>query len=163
LGLRPSHRRHCTAPGQRRVSGRARPQGVPAAGDLVEFVEIVCPNFLDDDGDQYTIEGGPDGGQEILADVAGPITIRYVRDSADIAEPSRWPPAFAEAFAFRLAWQISDELGADKARKDRVLKASDRALLKARRANARTKSHRRAHAGDWIRARHSGVERAPGV
>jgi hypothetical protein len=44
-----------------------------------------------------------------------------VRDGADIADPARWTPAFDQAFAWRLAWQISDEMGADKARKDRAL------------------------------------------
>lgn len=136
----------------------------PLPSDLVTFVEIVEPEYLDDEEDRYTIEGGPDGGLEILADEAGPITVRYIRDSKAIADPSRWPPAFAEAFAFRLAWQISDELGADKARKDRALTASDRALKLARRGNTRTKGRRRQHGGDWVRARHSyGSPRAPGV
>jgi hypothetical protein len=135
----------------------------PLPADLVTFVEIVEPCRLEDGEDQFTIEGGPDGGQEIQADELGPITIRYVRDSAAIADPTRWPAAYVEAFAFRLAWQISDELGADKARKDRALKASDRALALAKRGNTHTKARRRNREGDWVRARRCGVERAPGT
>jgi hypothetical protein len=84
----------------------------------------------------------------------GPITIRYVRDGQDIADPSRWSPGFAEAFAFRLAWQISDPLSADKGRKDRAENSYAKALRKARKSNARTKPFRRNPRSDWARARH---------
>jgi hypothetical protein len=134
----------------------------PLPADLVTFVEIVEPRRLEDGKDCFSIEGGPNG-QEILCVDAGPITVRYVRDGQDIADPTRWPPAYIEAFAFRLAWQISDELGADKGRKDRALTASDRALKLAKRGNTHTKARRRESAGDWVRARRCGVERAPGV
>jgi hypothetical protein len=134
----------------------------PLPADLVELVEIVEPCFLEEEEDRYSIERGPNG-QELLADVAGPITVRYVRDGADIADPTSWSPAFIEAFAFRLAWQISDTLGADKARKDRVLLASDRALKLAKRNNRRTKPRQAQVEGEWIRARRRGAERAPGT
>lgn len=131
----------------------------PLPADLVTFIEIVDPCELDEN-DSYTIEEGPTG-SELLADVTGPITIRYVRDSKAIADPSRWSPAFVEAFAFRLAWQVSDELAADKGRKDRALGASNAALKLARRANARTKASRGNKTTPWTAARRTGVQRAP--
>lgn len=131
--------------------------------DLVKFIEIVQPDCLDDHGDRYTIEGGPNGLELLVDPLNDPITIRYVRDGLDVADPSRWPPAFTEAFAFRLAWQISDELGADKARKDRVLNASERALKLALKENSRTKAPKRQHDGDWVTARRGFGSRAPGV
>jgi hypothetical protein len=134
----------------------------PLPADLVELVEIVEPCYLEEEEERYSIERGPSG-QEILTDDAGPITVRYVRDGADIADPTSWSPAFIEAFAFRLAWQISDGLGADKARKDRALLASDRSLKLAKRNNRRTKPRQGEVEGEWIRARRRGVERAPGT
>jgi hypothetical protein len=134
----------------------------PLPADLVELVEIVDPACLEEGEDLFSIERGPNG-QELLADVAAPVTIRYVRDGADIADPTSWSPAFIEAFAFRLAWQISDALGADKGRKDRVLLASDRALKLAKRNNRRTKARQAEVEGEWIRSRRRGVDRAPGT
>lgn len=133
----------------------------PIPADCVTFIEIVEPCALDEE-DSYSIEAGPTG-MEILCDHPGPLTIRYVRDGEDVADPARWSPAFVEAFAFRLAWQISDELAADKARKDRALGASDKALRLARRTNARTKAARAQAVTPWAAARHSGVQRAPGT
>lgn len=124
----------------------------PMPADLHEFIEIVCPDYLDDEEDLYTFEGGPNG-LELLCCDPGPVTIRYVRDGADIADPARWSPLFAEAFAFRLAWQISDELAGDKGRKDRALVSATAALKSARKANNRTKARRRQHSGAWVTAR----------
>jgi hypothetical protein len=131
----------------------------PLPADLVTLIEIVAPCSLDDP-ESYSIEGGPSG-SEILCTEPGPITIRYVRDGADIADPARWTPAYVEAFAFRLAWQISDELAADKARKDRALGASEKALRLAKRANARTKAPRAHLTTPWTESRRTGVQRAP--
>jgi hypothetical protein len=133
----------------------------PLPADLVSFIEIVDPE-LDDDEDLYSIEAGPSG-SEILVDDPGPITIRYVRDTAAIADPARWPPSYDRAFSFYLAWQISDEMGADKARKDRALNGYTGALRIAKRTNARTKAPKRQAMTPWTRARQSGVDRAPGV
>jgi hypothetical protein len=126
----------------------------PLPADLVTLIEIVEPNLNDDD-DEFAIEGGPVG-SELLADEEGPITIRYVRDGADIADPARWSPAFLQCFAFRLAWQISDPLAADKGRKDRAERSYNGAIAKASRANARTRPFRRNPPSDWRRARHAG-------
>jgi hypothetical protein len=129
----------------------------PLPADLVTLAEIVDPNLNDDD-DEFAIEGGPSG-TELLVEDDGPITIRYVRDGADIADPMRWSAAFVTAFAFRLAWQIADGMAADKGRKDRALNSYNSAILKAQRANARTKPFRRNPRSDWARARHSGRSR----
>jgi hypothetical protein len=134
----------------------------PLPADLVELVEIVQPDCLVDDDDAYSIERGPNG-QEILADDPGPIVVRYVRDGLDISDPTSWPPAFVAAFTYRLAWEISDALGADKGRKDRALNAYDRELRLARRANARTKPRQRNREGDWVKSRQRGFDRAPGT
>jgi hypothetical protein len=134
----------------------------PLPADLVTLVAIVDPD-LDFDNDLYSIEGGPVT-QELLAEETGPITIRYVRDGADIANPERWSPGFVEAFAWRLAWQISDTLAADKARKDRAFAASEKALTKAKRANGRMKASTGGEITPWSRARLFGATpRAPGT
>lgn len=126
----------------------------PLPADLVTLIEIVEPD-LNDDNDEFAIEAGPVG-SELLADEAGPITIRYVRDGADIADPARWSAQFGRAFGFLLAWQISDGLAADKGRKDRAWKSYETAIAKAKRANARTRPFRRNPPSDWARARHGG-------
>jgi hypothetical protein len=136
-------------------------QAFPLPADLVTLIEIVDPD-LDDDEDLYSVEAGPTG-SELLVDHSGPITIRYVRDSAAIADPARWPPSFDRAFSFYLAWQISDEMAADKARKDRALNGYNAALRVAKRTNARTKAPKRKPVSPWVAARSSGVDRAPGV
>jgi hypothetical protein len=133
----------------------------PLPADLVRFGEVLDPD-LNDDNDEFSIEGGPNG-TELLADEDGPITIRYVANRAEFADPARWPPLFCEAFAFRLAWQISDPLAADKARKDRAFNASEAALSRARRANNRMKAPKGNAATPWSRARISGTPRIPGV
>jgi hypothetical protein len=126
----------------------------PLPADLVNLVEIVEPELMDD-SDEFAIEAGPNSA-ELLVDHPGPITIRYIRDTAEIADPARWSPGFAGAFAFRLAWQISDSLAAKTSRKDRAWNNYLAELKKAKKANARTKPFRRNPRSDWSRARHSG-------
>lgn len=133
----------------------------PLPADLVTLVEIVDPD-LDADEDLYSVEGGPSG-SEILTEDPGPITIRAVFDRPEFADPARWPPSFDRAFSFYLAWQISDEMGADKARKDRALNGYGSALKVAKRTNARTKAPKAQATTPWTRARSSGIARAPGV
>jgi hypothetical protein len=134
----------------------------PLPADMVRFIEIIDP-ALDDEDDSYSIEGGPDGTMEILTEIEGPITVRYVRKDSKIADPLRWPPQFIEAFTWELAWQISDPLSADKARKDRARKQADIAIAAAKRANNRTKGRRGAYVTPWVAARTNGIQRAPGV
>lgn len=129
----------------------------PMPADLVTLVEIVDPD-LDIESDLYSIESGPTG-DELLVEGSGPVTIRYVRDGNDIADPKRWSRGFVEAFTWQLAWQISDALGADKGRKDRALAAADRALKKARRNNNRLKSSKAHETTPWSRARSTGIYR----
>lgn len=126
----------------------------PLPADLVNLAEIIDPDLYDDD-DEFAIEGGPNG-SELLVESDGPITVRYVRDGLDIADPARWSPGFSEAFAFRLAWQISDPLSADKGRKDRADVAYTKALRKAKKANARTKPFRQNPPTEWSQARRGG-------
>lgn len=126
----------------------------PMPPDLVNLIEILSPDVNDDD-DEFAIETGPTGA-ELLLDHSGPVTIRYVRDGADIKDPSRWSAGFVEAFQFRLAWQISDALAAKTSRKDRAERSYNAALRKAKKANARTKPFRRNPPTDWTRARHGG-------
>jgi hypothetical protein len=133
----------------------------PLPADLVRLVEIVDPD-LSDDNDEFSVEGGPNG-SELLCEETGPITIRYVANRAEFADPARWPPLFCEAFAFRLAWQISDALAADKGRKDRVARAAEEMLAKARKANNKFKAPKGNAMTNWSRARIVGTNRIPGV
>lgn len=131
----------------------------PLPAEMVRFVEFVDP-ALEEEDDSFTIEAGPTG-MEILCDESGPITVRYVIDTAAIADPARWPPAFTKAFGFYLAWQISDALAATKARKDRALGGYENAMRLARRVNTKTKGRRGDSATPWSMARTVGSGRAP--
>lgn len=134
----------------------------PLPSDMVRFVEIIDPE-LDDEDDSYSIEGGPGGAELLTEDPGSSITIRYIRTGADLLDPTRWTPDFIEAFTWRLAWQISDPLSADKGRKDRALNAYNDAISAAKRANRRMKGRRGNYRTDWDRSRIVGVERAPGT
>jgi hypothetical protein len=125
----------------------------PLPAELVTLAEIVEPNLYDDDN-EFQIEAGPNG-SELIVEHAGPITIRYVANRPETADPVRWSPGFAEAFTFRLAWQISDSLSAKTSRKRLADEAYQLALRKAKKANARTKPFRRNPPSDWSRARHA--------
>lgn len=133
----------------------------PLPDGFVTLVEIVDP-VLDQDDDSYSIEEGPTG-LELLVEDNGPITVRVIRDSEAVRDPARWSPLFAKAFAWTLAWQISDALGADKARKDRALSGSEAAIKEAIRMNNRMVGPQRQVAGNWERARRLGVDRVPGT
>lgn len=132
----------------------------PLPVELVRLVEIVDPD-LTDDNNEFTIEGGPNG-NELIADEAGPLTIRYVANRVEFRDPARWPTLFCEAFAFRLAWQISDALSADKGRKDRAEKAGEVALSRARRANNKLKAPIGNAETPWSRARRTASFPIPG-
>lgn len=129
----------------------------PLPDGFVTLVEIVDP-ALDDDDDSYSIEEGPSG-LELLVEDSGPITVRIIRDSAAVQDPARWSPLFAEAFAWRLAWQISDALAADKARKVAANDGFKEAVKSAIRMNNRMVGPQRQAAGNWERARRCGVDR----
>lgn len=131
----------------------------PLPAELVTLVEILEPCSLEEP-DAYSIERGPNG-TELICEEAGPVRIRFVGNTAAVQDPSSWSPAFVEAFSFRLAWQISDELAADKARKDRAYAASNAALKLAKRANARTKASQTNATTPWSAARGRGRGRAP--
>jgi hypothetical protein len=105
----------------------------PLPADLVTLVAIVDPD-LDFDNDLYSIEGGPERRSSSRRNSA---RSRFATSAtAPISPiPSRWSPGFAEAFAFRLAWQISDALAADKARKDRAFAAPKSGGAQARQAH----------------------------
>jgi hypothetical protein len=126
----------------------------PLPPNFVSLAEIVDPELNDDD-DEFALEAGPNGVELLVEGITGPITVRCVLDLEPLRDPSRWSVGFAEAFAFRLAWQISDPLAADKGRKDRAENNYLKALRKARKNNARTKPFRRNPPSDWARARHS--------
>lgn len=136
----------------------------PLPADMVRFIEIIEPE-LDDDDDSYSIEAGPNG-LEIQCDDQGttPLTVSLIRNLAPWQDPTRWPPPFVKAFAFELAWQISDPLSADKGRKDRARASADKAISAAERANNRTKGRMKQLPTDWNRARRgAGFARAPGT
>lgn len=124
----------------------------PLPADFVNLTEIVAPELNDDD-DEFAIESGPSGAELLVAN-PGPITIRYIQDTAAIADPARWCAGFVDAFAQRLAWQISDPLAAKTSRKDRAWNAYLGAIRQAKKDNARTKPFRRNPPSDWSRARH---------
>jgi hypothetical protein len=142
------------------MADRPRPQGVPAPADLVSFIEIVEPCSLDEE-DSYSIEAGRRGPRSSPTKPGRSRPLRPRRQcgrrsgalAAGLHRSLRLPPRLADQRRAR----------ADKARKDRALGASEKALKLARRANARTKAARRHATTPWTAARRaaSSGRRAP--
>ena len=116
----------------------------PLPADNLRLIEVLSAGARDD----YQIEGG-----SILCNSAGPVYIRYI---ADIEEPALWDALFVEAFACRLADQISDRITGDVGRRDRAWQGYQAALSQAKRVDARENPQIPTEMTEWELARFGG-------
>jgi hypothetical protein len=116
----------------------------------LRLVEVINPPML---RDSYSLESN-----RILADVAGPIFIRYVRD---VPETGQWDATFVNAFAHRLAYQIAERITGDRNRKADCWSGYRAAIGKATGADAVENPPTIPYEDDWITARWGGS--SPGV
>lgn len=107
---------------------------------LIEVIEL--PD------NRWSIEG-----KRILADSAGPIFIRYLRD---IAEPAEWDALFATAFARRIAVQIGRRRAGGAYDLATGWKLYREAVMTAKGADARENPPQRHDMTDWELARFGG-------
>lgn len=125
-------------------------------GDCVRIVQVsdIFPGpdlslYTNSESAPYLIEG-----DKILTDLAGSATsalkIRYVRNSVDIG---LWDACFAEAFACRLAMDLSERLTEANSKFDKMAGLYSMALRDARRANAIEHPPRRIGDSSWLAVR----------
>ncbi|MEA3053558.1 MAG: hypothetical protein QOG72_2461 [Sphingomonadales bacterium] len=112
--------------------------------DCLRLLEVLDPPGC---RDTFENEGG-----RILADTAGPLWVRYVRD---VEETGLWDALFVSAFAARLAFQIADRITGDRGRKDDAFRAYRAALAKAKGVDAKENPPVVTVESDWITARYS--------
>lgn len=124
----------------------------PLPADNLRLIEVLNIGTRD----EYQIEGG-----SILCNSAEPVYIRYI---ADIEETALWDALFVEAFACRLAYQISDRITGDVGRRDRAWQGYRAALSEAKRVDARENPQIPTEMTDWELARFGGgLSSATGV
>jgi hypothetical protein len=110
--------------------------------DNLRLIEIIDPAPC---RDRYSVEGG-----SILADTAGPLWVRYVRD---VTETERWDDLFVEAFASRLAFQLADRITGDRGRKADAWSAYRAALASAKGVDAKENPPVETDESSWVTAR----------
>lgn len=115
----------------------------PLPEDCLRFLEVLDPAGC---RDTFANEGG-----RILADTAGPLYIRYVRD---VEETGLWDALFVSAFAARLAFQIADRITGDRGRKSDAWGAYRAALAKAKGVDAKENPPVEGVESSWIEARY---------
>jgi hypothetical protein len=113
----------------------------PLPADNLRLVEVLDLQARS----AYQIEG-----RAILCNSDGPVHIRYI---TDVAEPALWDQLFVEAFACRLAFQISDRITGDSNRKQAAWAEYQAALAQAKRVDARENPQVAWEAGSWETAR----------
>lgn len=88
----------------------------------------------------------------ILADVAGPLNVRYL---ADIEQPELWDALFAEAFAYRIAWAIGTRIAGSTFDKEKVWRQYSDCVAAAKGVDAIESPHQIGdrEESDWITAR----------
>lgn len=92
-------------------------------------------------------------GDRILADAAGSLEIRYLRD---VTEPAEFDPGFAEAFALKIALVIGRRIAGSAFDKDRTYRAYRDALSAAQGSDALENPPIGQEESDWVLARLNG-------
>jgi hypothetical protein len=77
---------------------------------------------------EWTIESGV-----ILTNIAAPLSLRYIQQ---VTNPGMFDPAFAEAFAARLAWETCESITQSSDKRKLAENEYKRAILEATQANA---------------------------
>lgn len=94
---------------------------------------------------RYQLEG-----KSVMADTAGPLNVKYLRD---IAEPALWDDSFVMAFAALIGFRIADRITGDRARRADAWQAYRDALDEARRCDALENPEIIQEPGSWELAR----------
>lgn len=102
---------------------------------------------LDQARDDYAIEG-----QLILANVSGPLYIRYL---VDVEEPALWDASFTHSFSLRLAWRCGRRIAGSSFDQDMVWAEYRRSLADAKRVDARENPGPGQEDSSWITARYA--------
>lgn len=120
--------------------GFAHQYQLPAG--FLRLLELVNhPEYCD-----YRLEG-----DRILCHVTGPLDIRCLVDKP---EPASWDDLFAQAFAYRLAWDIGTQIAGSAFDKEKVWRQYRDALTSAKRVDALENPPIDQEESDWIHARH---------
>lgn len=98
--------------------------------------------------EDYQLEG-----RSILANISGPLDIRCL---TDIEEPSFWDDAFAEAFAFRIALAIGDDIAGSAFDRASVERDYAVRIAASKRVDAMENPPIAMEEDDWILARVAG-------
>lgn len=93
----------------------------------------------------YQLEGGA-----ILANVSGPLYVRY---AVDVPECSEWDELFAEAFARRIAFACGERIAGSAFSKTAAWDAYENALSVSKRADVREEPPLEQEESAWIEAR----------
>jgi hypothetical protein len=123
--------------------------GFPLPDGWIRLCEILDPAPAIDD---YEIEDG-----RIVANVSGPLRIRYVQD---VPDTTKWDDAFANAYAHRLGYQIAERITGDRSRKSDLWSGYRFGMGKAIGTDAGENPPVVTMEDDWITVRWSGW---PGV
>lgn len=109
---------------------------------------------LDRARDDYAIEG-----QLILANVSGPLYIRFL---VDVEEPALWDATFAQSFALRLAFRCGRRIAGSSFDQDQCWAEYRQSLSAAKRVDARENPDIGQEDSSWIAARFGSAQRVPG-
>lgn len=122
---------------------------VPKHGYEAEFkLPTDCLKLVEVTGSQrlrYRAEGG-----KILADTVGPVDIIYLRD---VTEAAQFDPAFAEAFALRIACSIGRRIAGSAFDKESTWRDYQVALSAAQGSDALENPPIEQEESDWVLAR----------
>lgn len=94
----------------------------------------------------YKVEGGA-----ILADIAGPLFLLYVRD---VVETVLWDDMFVEACAARLAFQVCERITGDRGRKSDCWADFRKAIADASGVDAKEDPPTEGEESSWVEARY---------
>lgn len=115
--------------------------GLPS--ECLRLIEV-----YDIPGDRWQLEG-----RAIHADMTGPLRVRYL---ADIVEPAEFDPAFAKAFALRLACAIGNRIAGSAFKEELNWQKYRKALAEAKNSDAMENPPIDQAESAWITSRWTG-------
>lgn len=107
--------------------------------DCVRILNIDIENI------EYRIEG-----RKILSHSSEPLRIRYVKLEED---PNQYDPLFVDAFATRLAIELTENLTQSNTKKASLLQDFDASMRQAKRVDGQEEPFKRYAEDDWITIR----------
>lgn len=113
-------------------------------GDALRLIEVLNSEARSD----YQLEGG-----QVLANSTGPLYARWI---IDIVEPASWDDAFADAFAWRLAWNAGPKVYGGDFNVNAAWTAYREALGRSKGVDAKENPPIAQEESDWVLARLGG-------